>query len=583
MAAVERIAAGQVDARERGPRRQTAEQFVAERVRAALPSAYRVYPNVRWISRSRPNAPARDGETDLLIAHPDDGLLVVETKGGQIRRDTHGRWYSGNHLLEPAPFEQAERSKHALVDKLRELPDWPSGLLPPAGHAVAFPDVDLRSLGSGARLLGPDSPDVLVLDCEVLARTDSTMWAIQHAYDYWLGDGHWGAHIGERGIELIDRLLAPTFELRSLLRAEVEEGEREVVALTEQQMRMFNWSRNVRRAAIVGCAGSGKTLLAAEKARRFAAEGFRTLLVCFNQPLARMLREHLSDAAAPAGLDVLTFHELCLRLGRNAGALPPEPLVKDQPWFDDVLPRALDQAIQALDLRYHAIIVDEAQDFEGSWLLSLDLLLSAPGQDVFYVFHDPSQALYRPDLVGSLDLQQFPVLDNCRNPGPVHELAKRFYTGEGPIEAWRESGRRPELIEAEPGRPTLEALRKVLHWLTVEEGIRPWQIAVLTGVSLEKSDVWRQRRFGNQVLWNGNYDDAGRSLGRAVDAVPEQPSDTILCDSIRRFKGLEREIIVLVELRADVSNLDPLLYVGITRARQHLVVIAPEEIAGRLR
>lgn len=296
-----------------------------------------------------------------------------------------------------------------------------------------------------------------------------------------------------------------------------------------------------------------------------------------------MLRQHLADAAAPAGLDVLTFHELCLRLARKAGTLPPEPLVKDQAWFDEVLPRALERAIDRLDLRYQAIIVDEGQDFEATWLLSLDLLLSAPGEDVFYVFHDPSQALYRSDVVGTLDLQQFPVLDNCRNPGPVHELAKRFYRGEGPIEAWRERGRRPELIEAEPGRPTLEAVRKVLHRLTAEEGLRPWQVAVLTGVSLERSEVWRQRRFGNQVLWNGNYDEAGRSLGLAADRVPDQPSDTILCDSIRRFKGLEREVIVLVELRPDVANLEPLLYVGITRARQHLVVIAPSQLLARLR
>ena len=84
-----------------------------------------------------------------------------------------------------------------------------------------------------------------------------------------------------------------------------------------------------------------------------------------------------------------------------------------------------------------------------------------------------------------------------------------------------------------------------------------------------------QRRFGNEVLWNGAVDDAGRTLGLAAADVPTLPSDAILCDSIRRFKGLERPVIVLVELKPDDPRLDRLLYVGASRARQHLVVIAP--------
>ena len=92
----------------------------------------------------------------------------------------------------------------------------------------------------------------------------------------------------------------------------------------------------------------------------------------------------------------------------------------------------------------------------------------------------------------------------------------------------REEGREPELVSAAPGRETLEALRKVLHRLFVEEGLAPWQIAVLTGRSLAKSDVWRQRVFGNQVLWNGSYDEAGHSLGLSADRAPDQPTDTIL-------------------------------------------------------
>ncbi len=138
----------------------------------------------------------------------------------------------------------------------------------------------------------------------------------------------------------------------------------------------------------------------------------------------------------------------------------------------------------------------------------------------------------------------------------------------------REDGPEVEVIQAAPGRETLEALRVLLHRLVVEEGLPPWKIAVLTGASLAKSEVWRQRVFGNQVLWNGAYDDAGHSLGLPADEVPEQPTDTLLCDSIRRFKGLEREVVILVELDGLDPRAEQLLYVGATRARQHLVLVS---------
>ncbi len=75
------------------------------------------------------------------------------------------------------------------------------------------------------------------------------------------------------------------------------------------------------------------------------------------------------------------------------------------------------------------------------------------------------------------------------------------------------------------------------------------------------------------MLWNGSYDDAGNSLGLSADEVPDQPTDTILCDSIRRFKGLDREVIVLVELDESDPRFAQLMYVGVTRAREYLVAI----------
>ncbi len=107
---------------------------------------------------------------------------------------------------------------------------------------------------------------------------------------------------------------------------------------------------------------------------------------------------------------------------------------------------------------------------------------------------------------------------------------------------------------------------------------------MLTGVSLEHSAAWKQRRFkGDLTLWNGSVDAAGHSLGLAADRVAAQPPKTILCDTIHRFKGLEADVVVLVELRADDERLERLLYIGATRAKHHLVVIGTPELLAKLR
>ncbi len=557
---------------------QDSERLVAGRLRAALPPDYRLFQNVAWLGRTAPERGLRDGEADIVVAHPDRGFLVIEVKSGEIQRDAHGRWWAGGRELKPNPFEQAVTSMHALVNKLAELPDAPPSFHPIAGHAVALPDVDLASAGARLRLIGPEIEPDLVFDRAKLPADDTelTCRAVEHAFELWAGESGAKRPPGQQGVHLLEEILETPIALRSLLRGEIADGERAVVELTQHQIGVLQRLQRNRRVQIVGAAGTGKTMLAAEKARRLAKEGFETLLVCFNQPLARLLAEETADAATGGHLTVSTFHQFCEDLAREAGTLPKKPNPVTPEWFDETLPDALDEAVEELGPTFHAIVIDEGQDFDADWLVSLEALLSDPEGDVLYVFHDPAQAIYRDDVVDSLGLATVVDLDeNCRNPGPIHAFAMSHAPDASATVPLREEGRAVELIEAAPGAPTLSALRKVLHRLRVDEGVRPWEIAVLVGGSLEDSAVWKERRFGNEVLWNGQVDDAGKTIGLAASAVPAQPSDAILCDSIRRFKGLEKPVIVLVELRPDDERLERLLYIGSSRARQHLVVIAP--------
>lgn len=563
-----------------------AEQLVVDRLRAVLPPEVELLHGVHWLTRD--HGAAAKGEADVVIGDPDRGILVLEVKAGEIRRDPQGTWWAGPHELQRPPFQQASDNRYALIRKLQELPAWPAGLRPIAGEAVALPDVDLDSMRGRLGLLGLDAEHDLIADQSTFAdepdgRAELTAF-LDRAFAFW------GARVGEQApgraaIRLLHDTLYEPFEIRSLLRHEIGAGDAAAARLTEGQYQLLHTLRGVRRAAIVGGAGTGKTMLAAEKARRLAREGFSTLLVCFNAPLARMLAEATADVAAETGqLTVATFHQLCQDLGREAGVLGERPDPVPQTWWDQTLLDALVDAGERLGPRYHAIVVEEGQDFAPDWLLALEALSFGGRDDVLYVFHDPAQAIYREDVVAQLDLTEYPLAMNCRNAQSIHAVVSRFAEGGLDSMALRDDGRAPEFIEADGPAATLEALRLVMHRLRVEEDVPPWHIAVLTGSRLEESAVWRQRRFGNEALDNPAVDGEGRHLGRAANETPDLPSDAILCDTIRRFKGLERPVVVLVELDgADPAKLDRLLYVGASRARQHLVVIASAAVLGRLR
>ncbi|MEX1171176.1 MAG: nuclease-related domain-containing protein, partial [Chloroflexota bacterium] len=138
-----------------------AERLVVDRLRAVLPPEVALLHGVRWTLRDHGHI--REGEADVVIGDPDRGILVVEVKSGEVRRDASGSWYAGKRLPR-SPFEQAADSRHSLIRKLGELPGWTSGLQPIAGQAVAFPDVELDSMRGRLGLLGPDVDAGLIAD-----------------------------------------------------------------------------------------------------------------------------------------------------------------------------------------------------------------------------------------------------------------------------------------------------------------------------------------------------------------------------------------------------------------------------------
>jgi hypothetical protein len=561
------------------------EQLVADRVRAALPSGVRLYRNVPILAKERPDDAAHDGEADIVLVDPAHGLMVIEVKGGQPRRERDGTWFINKFKLRRSPFIQAMKAKKDLVRAFDALPEGPTSDALGAAHAVSFPQADLAALPSSHDALGPEGDRAIVLDAADLEDAQTTRRAIERIWSYWEGIASKELTKGE--VDAIDRFLAPEVVMPRLIRRDVAEAKDRLVRISKAQELVLNLSVNLRRVSVVGPAGSGKSLLAVEKARRMARQGWRVLYLCFNSMLAAtVMREIAAGDEPPSQRPVVsTFHGLCETLGVQAGTLGPKPAKPGQDWFDRSLPTALDAAITALpDERYQAIIVDEGQDFRIGWLESVQFLFGNPDDGIFWVFHDPGQALVREDEVGRLGLEELRLFEDYRSPAPCAALSAHFYRGPGEPVAVDTEGRRPVIVAAAPGRDTTEEVRRRLHDLLITNGVRPWDITVLTGSTATSSDVWRQRSFGSVQLWNGAIDDEGRSLGLPADQVPDLPSDdgVVRFETVRRFKGLESPVVILCELPLGASRENELLYTALTRATAHLIVIAPPALAGRL-
>jgi superfamily I DNA/RNA helicase len=521
--------------------RSPAEVRLFAGLRDALGDGYTVLHHVRWLQKERR---VEDGEADFLVLHRERGALVAEVKGGRIAYDaSSGGWTSTDSSGEEHeirdPVDQAKDAAYSLARYLRSLPEWPRGW-GPIGYAVCFPDGELK--GSPPDYLGP----VLIDERDVRERLGER---VEEILEYWREERH---HAGPRGVEVAVRALARDVEIRHPLASDLDEADREIIRLSETQFRVLDMLGANRRVSVSGPAGSGKTLLAAEKARRLAAEGLRVLFTCYNRPLADHLREALADAE---GIDVSGFHQLCTAITREAGIEVRGDRGEDRFWRQ-TLPAAFERAVQIVGARYDALIVDEGQDFEPEWWLALLMLLEDPGGGIFHVFSDDNQAIYRKPgglVDGMFEVRLF---EDWRNTSQIFETVKAFYEGDevlckGP------DGPNVELVSVTKDAIGNE-LSRVLHRIVIDGDVPASDVAVLTPHRAEHSPV------------------LGRLGAFTLTAEPSGKQDVRL-DSIHRFKGLDAKAVVLCDIDRFVEEqFRRLMYVGCSRARTYLAVLITE-------
>jgi hypothetical protein len=552
--------------------RSRAEARFYEVCRNQLPEELLVIYSTKWLYRDNQGR-VNEGEADFTLVLPTLGVLAVEVKGGGVTFDpAEGVWQSvdryGNVNVIKDPFLQASKERHALIDQVGGSQAWRQADIGRVtfGHAVVFPD-----LQEATPLLGPDrAREIIGINSDM---EDLAQWVVR-AMRYWRQPGD--AQPSMRGLRIIEGILCKPIDVRPVLRAVIDDAEAQRIRLTQNQAKVLRIIAGRRRAVVSGGAGTGKTLIAVEKAKQLAEQGLSVLLLCYNRPLADSLALGLRDTPM---ITVQGYHQFCERrvrqataVGRNllAEAAEAYPGGGDQHRFDVQLPFALALSAEVLDERFDAVVVDEAQDFSDEYWFGVELLLRDQERSHLYLFIDENQTLYPRRANVPVNDEPFYLTANCRNTAPIHETAYRFYKGNevdlpdlpGPAVNWT-------AIDGDDAQADAVA-RRVHQWTSVER-IDVKDIAVLV-VKRPKSvqyELLQARETLAGVRW-------------AFEVHGQTTS--VLLETVARFKGLETQAVVLW-LGDEVldGEMWESVYVGTTRAKSLLAVVGSARVIKAVR
>jgi len=88
---------------------QIAERLVMDRLRAALDPDYRIPPDVSWLGRTAVNRGLRDGEADIVLAHPNRGFLSSPVRSHAMRMAAGTQASSSGYAVDPETTKARSR------------------------------------------------------------------------------------------------------------------------------------------------------------------------------------------------------------------------------------------------------------------------------------------------------------------------------------------------------------------------------------------------------------------------------------------------------------------------------------------
>lgn len=506
-----------------------------------LPDDYCVFYSVRWGKDYRGHY--QKGEADFLLFDPSRGFLVIEVKGGGIERGKDGHWFSissdgTKHALRYSPLDQAWRSVNRFKDILQESDDDIIASYPII-PTVWFPNMTELAL-----------KDVLPSDYQPSNtfnehHLDNPEQAVNYAFDHNNATKQNHSRTSKQLIEATINVFAPSFRIVPSISSELKERDFLFNQLTNEQAGLLDYLVEQRTAAIHGASGTGKTMIALECARRLP-EDTNILFLCFNKLIIQYLKDNFSTE-----LPNVTFTNLNQLYAKSGG--------NEYATTDELTNFLLDNFND--NYQFEHIIVDEAQDFSADHLdLLSDIMQATDGY--FYVFYDKNQLVHRWDLETIEWLKKSDcrlVLNkNCRN---TREIAKTAYSPLG-LEtvtlAEIISGDTPCLNNYQNTQAAIQGIAETIRFYT-KKGFTKSQITILTLKTLEKTILKGRDSVGGYRLTN------------------ELNSPGILFSTARKFKGLESDVVIVIDFDEDTfkdENAKNVFYVASSRAKHCLTFIA---------
>lgn len=485
-----------------------------------------------------------EGETDFVVFHPEKGILCVEAKAGAVRYE-NGNWKysSGKIMKHGGPYNQASGNKWDLLNtvqnsSLKDIANRCKFL-----HAVWFPSISQKDL-TGIKF--PREADRnITMTMEALDNPESF---IEKIFDIEL-ENHVQTDLSSSDVKrLVREVICPEFNIFPANSFENDLKKIVFHRLLNEQKCLLNYLVEQKAAVINGAAGTGKTMLAVEKAISHAVKGERVLFLCYNV----LLQQHLEKEYKHEMVDYMTIDHFVCSITKSG--------VKD---YREAGDRVLEMYLSGT-FPYVHVIVDEGQDFGREEIEQADLLQTIHDAVIdndningtFYVFYDKLQLVQSdaiPAYISDADCK-LTLYKNCRNTENI------AITSLKPI-----SERAPQVFEG-----AVKGVPSRVHYCGDNESIRE---CVKKIIAEEKDEGI------NDVVILSCKSKTDTTFPDGLDSSEFQKKMMTTC---RCFKGLEADAIILVDVDAETFSTDAVqrFYVGASRARLRLdIVTAMDEEA----
>lgn len=508
-------------------------------------------------------------ELDFVVIIPDMGMLCVEVKSHENITFDGDRWFP--ETISRSPFKQISDGRHTFYRRLANLA--PDLKRVPVVHCCIFPrsPFDLhrnlsiqpwelmdsrtfRSFSSGESFCA-----------ELKARMQRSI-----ASD--AGIVPLGPRLSGGQIDVVLKCCLPIQKRHPDARLEIERRQEQMdKLLRDQQKPVLQLAALNDRLVVSGGAGTGKTLIAMEVARRAAEKGRRVALLCFNQLVGEWMSRRMGVIAPPVP-NLVTGRAIQVMAELTGLEIPKNPA---RDFWETTLPGRLEERLTDPDFRAAAafdyLVIDEAQDLLARprlWACLSQFLTGGTERGALAVFGDfdnqvladrgtMTQNLLALDAVAKPSRWQ--LAENCRNYRIVGDTAVSLSgLGRSVYAGYMRSGGGVENYDIDFYEHERAQLDRIAQWLRdfKEHGYKPSEITLLSFRSDEASAAVRLRSEGFKLrpAWSAG--------------------DLTAYASIHSFKGMENKAIILTDVAPGDREFDRhLFYTGMTRATESARVL----------